>query len=91
MNMQTPLGMVQPNPVPYDPAVAARGARKAGPGDRPLPEGIEVCRRPRAHDSGPWGQSALSQLHHVQATVQLSEQPGQCRALAQAVGAEGAQ
>ena len=62
-----------------------------GPGDRPLPEGIEVCRRPRAHDSGPWGQSALSQLHHVQATVQLSEQPGQCRALAQAVGTEGAQ
>ena len=49
---RTTLELVQPTPSPR--SHRARGARKVGPGSRPLPEGIEVCCRSRSHDSSAW-------------------------------------
>ena len=68
----------------------ARRARKAGPGSRPLPEGIEVCCRPRARDRRPCCWPAPASFPICRHPVRLCEQPAQCRAPEQAVGPEAA-
>ena len=45
----------------------ARRAREAGPGSRPLPEGIEVCCRAERCDAGACCWPAPCQLHQLQA------------------------
>ena len=51
----------------------ARRARKVGPGSRPLPEGIEVCCRPRAHGRSPWCRPAPASCHQQQAQMRQRE------------------
>ena len=68
----------------------ARRARKAGPGSRPLPEGIEVCCRPRARDRRPCCWPAPASFPISRHPVRLCEQPAPCRAPEQVVGPEAA-
>ena len=65
--------MVQPYQCPW--SHRARGARKVGPGDRPLPEGIEVCRRSRSHYSSAWAGPVPNPTTHCRHSMRLSEKP----------------
>ena len=69
---------------------SARSAQDGTTGSRPLPEGIEVCCRPRARDSGPCCWPAPASFTISRHNVRLCEQPAQCRAPEQAVGPEAA-
>ena len=64
--------MVQPSQCPR--SHRARGARKVGPGSRPLPEGIEVCCRSRSHDSSAWASPVPNPTTHCR-HMRLSEKP----------------
>ena len=68
-----PAGMVQPSCCPW--SHQARGARKVGPGSRPLPEGIEVCCRSQPRDSGAWAGPVPNPTTHCRHSMRLSEKP----------------
>ena len=70
---RTTTGMVQPTQCPR--SHRARGARKVGPGSRPLPEGIEVCCRSRSHNSSAWGSPVPNPTTHCRHSMRLSEKP----------------
>ena len=70
---RTTTGMVQPTQCPR--SHRARGARKVGPGSRPLPEGIEVCCRSQPRDSGAWAGPVPNPTTHCRHSIQLSEKP----------------
>ena len=65
--------MVQPSHCPR--SHRARGARKVGPGSRPLPEGIEVCCRSQPRDSGAWAGPVPNPTTHCRHSMRLSEKP----------------
>ena len=67
-----PLGSTHPQ-CPW--SHRARGARKVGPGSRPLPEGIEVCCRPGAPSSSAWLGAAAVPATHCRHSIRLSEKP----------------
>ena len=69
----TTTGLVQPNQCPR--SHRARGARKVGPGSRPLPEGIEVCCRSQPRDSGAWAGPVPNPTTHCRHSMRLSEKP----------------